>query len=268
MLSSVEAEVAMYTESHGSADATPILFLHGSMVGGWMWMGQVEGLADHRCILVDFPGIGRSGEEAWNGFSDTADQIAEVIRSQAGTAHVVGLSLGGIVGLYLAAQHPESIRSLLVSGVPYGKIGGPLKLVNRTMLWLYQRQWGAGLVARAFGIPDDESRAAFLETAATTNPDALRDIAALNTEGHRPIPDGLAEVSVPTLAVAGSKDSRLALDAVRYLQSLMPNAEGRTVPGVGHQWNAEEPELFTDMVQSWVDDRRIDERLLPTQPPI
>lgn len=110
----------MEIDGYGPVDGTPVVFLHGSMVAGWMWLGQVERLPEYRCLLPDFPGIGRSANETWVSFADTADRVAAVVseRRGGGSAHVVGLSLGGIIGLNLAAQHPESVRSLLVSGVP------------------------------------------------------------------------------------------------------------------------------------------------------
>ena len=244
----------MHVEEFGPVDGTPILFLHGSMVAGWMWMGQVEGLPDHRCLLVDLPGIGRSGDEEWKGFADAADRVASLIVDRAGSAHVVGLSLGGIVGLYTAQRRPEVVRSLLVSGVPYGRVPAPLRAANRAFLWLYERPWGARLVARAFRLPDDDSRQAFLETALTTDAGALRDIANLNE--NQPIPPGISECEVQTLAVAGENGTQVASAAVPYLAGHMPDAIGATVPGVGHLWNAEQPELFTEMVRTWVDEGR------------
>jgi pimeloyl-ACP methyl ester carboxylesterase len=62
----------MYLEEHGPVDGAPIVFLHGSMVAGWMWLGQVDGLPDHRCLLPDLPGIGRSADEPWVSFADAA----------------------------------------------------------------------------------------------------------------------------------------------------------------------------------------------------
>ena len=37
---------------------------------------------------------------------------------------------------------------------------------------------------------------------------------------------------------------------------------GGIVPGVGHQWNAEKPKLFSDMVRAWIEFGSVDDRLL------
>lgn len=42
-----------------------------------------------------------------------------------------------------------------------------------------------------------------------------------------------------------------------------PNAVGYAVPGVGHQWNAERPELFTQMVRQWVESQAVVKGLIP-----
>jgi pimeloyl-ACP methyl ester carboxylesterase len=182
-------------------------------------------------------------------------------RSGSGTAHVVGLSLGGIIGLNLAVRHPEAVRSLLVSGVPYGTLGWPLKLTNHVLSWLYGRPWGARMVARAFGMPDEESTEAFVGTAERTDPRALQ--AVMREVATSPLPEGMGEIRLPLLAVVGEKDSAPARQAVEYVKRTIPGAETAVVPAVGHQWNAEERELFSDVVREWIDDGTVDERLRP-----
>lgn len=254
----------MHVEEHGAPNGTPIVFLHGAMVAGWMWHAQVDGLADHRLLVPDLPGLGRSGAERWISFADTADQLASVIRERvdAGAAHVVGLSLGGIAGLHMARRHPDTVRSLLVSGVPVGRIPIALRMLGWLMRMLYRRPAGARLVGRGMGIGDDEGLAAFVETAAATNIDTLKVVAA--EVNRAPLPEGLEHVSVPTLAVVGSKDTAPARRAVPHLARIMPDTIGRVAPNAGHPWNGQQPGLFTDMVRAWVDDQHVDERLQPT----
>jgi pimeloyl-ACP methyl ester carboxylesterase len=253
----------MFVAEHGPDDGVPIVFLHGSMVAGWMWMGQVQDLPEFRCLLPDFPGIGHSGAERWVSLADTADRVAELVRARCsdGSAHVVGLSLGGVVGLHLAVRHPEVVGSLLVSGVPYGTIPWPLRALSSAMIGLYRRPWGARQIARMFGIPDDESLEAFMETARLTDPAALRSVTA--EVNLALLPPGLETIAAPTLAVVGAKDTAPARRAVPHLQSVIPGAIGRVVPGVGHQWNAEDPALFSAMVRQWVGSGRVDDRLVP-----
>lgn len=253
----------MYVDEHGPDDGVPIVFLHGSMVAGWMWMGQVQDLPEFRCLLPDLPGIGHSADERWVSMADTADRVAEVVRGrcEGGSAHVVGLSLGGVVGLHTAVRHPDAVRSLLVSGVPYGTIPWPLRALSSAMISLYRRPWGARQIARMFGIPDDESLGAFMETARRTDPAALRS--ATEEVNRAPLPTGLETVATRTLAVVGARDTAPARRAVPYLASVIPGASGRVAPDVCHQWNAENQELFSSMARAWVGSGRVDDRLVP-----
>jgi pimeloyl-ACP methyl ester carboxylesterase len=241
----------MHVTRSGPQTGEPIVFLHGAMVAGWMWTQQAEDLAEYRCLLPDLPGFDHSGGERWTSLASTADRVADLIRAEApeGRAAVVGLSLGGLVGLHLAARHPSAVSSLLVSGVPLGSIPGPLRVANRGLAWLYGRRWGAGLAARAFGMPDEESRLAFVDGAGRSDPQALRRIDAELQAG--PLP-ALAGLRVPVLAVVGSRDSAPARRFVRELPSVLPDATVRVVAGVGHQWNAEQPLLFSDLVRAWL----------------
>jgi len=247
----------MHIEENGPQDGVPIVFLHGSMVAGWMWAEQVAALsADHRTIVPDLPGLGASGSEPWTDFAGAARAVASEVAARAPDgAHIVGLSLGGVVALNLAVSHPELCRSLLVSGVPFGTLSLPLRLMSRVMAALYGTTFGARLIGRMFGLPDDESMDAFVATAGATDPSAIKAIGA--EVAAKPLPDGLDAVEVPTLAVVGEKDTKPAQRAVPWLVAAMPQARGAKVPGVGHQWNAEAPELFNEMVRLWADEQAL-----------
>lgn len=252
----------MHVEVTGPDDGIPIVLLHGSMVAGWMWMGQIDDLPEYRFFLPDLPGIGNSANISWVSFSDTSDKIANMIKTQCsgGRAHLVGLSLGGITALHVAAKYPEVVQSLIVSGVPYGEINLPLRMLSNFMLKIYSRPWGARVIARLFGIPHDESMEAFMKTAIQTDPISLQ---TLTKEVFKtPVPQNLDKVTAPTLAVVGEKDTVPAKRSVSHLQDVMPNAKGYIVPRVGHQWNAENRELFSEMIRLWITSESVPEEFL------
>jgi hypothetical protein len=64
---------------------------------------------------------------------------------------------------------------------------------------------------------------------------------------------GLRQVHNPTLIVAGSRESKIIVEAVSAISHLMPNATGRLASGgLGHGWNVEDPVLFNAMVRAWI----------------
>lgn len=243
----------MHVQEQGPPDGDPIVFLHGSMVAGWMWTEQVAALSStYRTIVPDLPGLGESGSEEWTSFAGVAETVGADLATRAPDgAHVVGLSLGGIVALNLAVSHPESCRSILVSGVPASAVSGALRLLNRAMAAVYSTAFGARIVGRVFGMPDEESMEAFVATAIKTDPAAIRSI--VREVSSEPLPDHLDTIQSRVLAVVGANDSKLARDAVGLLVATITDAKGALVPAVGHQWNAEAPALFTAMVKTWVE---------------
>ena len=236
-----------------------ILFLHGSMVSGWMWTEQVNDLkAEFNCLVPDLPGFDKSGHEKWVSFSDAADKLADVCLSEGyDQVHVVGLSLGGIVGLFLAARHPRFVKSLMVSGVPKaeGKMPLYIRALSGILLFLYVRPWGARIVARIFGMPDKESVNAFVDSANNTDPDALRIIS--RDVSIQTFPDEIRLVEAPTIAVVGEKDTSIAKRGALAIAQQVSGATHVLVKNVGHQWNAENPKLFSKIVRSWVSERKL-----------
>ena len=95
----------------------PLLFVHGLGSSSRDWAAQVDDFADrHRVLRVDLRGHGRS-ERGTGPYSiaQFAREVAVLLRKHAEEpAHVVGLSMGGMVALELAASAPRLLRGLVV----------------------------------------------------------------------------------------------------------------------------------------------------------
>ena len=106
----------------------PLLLLHGLGSSGWDWEDQVAHFSNtHSVITTDFRGHG-SSEKPPGPYSiaeyssDTAALIDEL---GVAPVTVVGISLGGMVGFQMAADHPELIdRLVVVNAVPEFKVEG------------------------------------------------------------------------------------------------------------------------------------------------
>ena len=74
------------------------------------------------------------------------------------------------------------------------------------------------------------------------------------------------EVSAPcpTLLVARERETKPPVRASNAaLAALMPNAQARFAPGLGHGWLGREPELHARMVRAWITEQELPEGLLP-----
>jgi 3-oxoadipate enol-lactonase len=99
----------------GTPDGQPIVFLGSLGSSTAMWDRQVAAFAPtHRCVLIDHPGHGASppsqGPQSIAGLG--ADVLAALDRIGVGTAHFVGLSLGGIVSMSIASTDPARVGRL------------------------------------------------------------------------------------------------------------------------------------------------------------
>lgn len=241
-----------HLEFNPERDAT-IVFLHGGNVAGWMWGEQIPAFADHHLLVPDLPGFGASNAEPWVSMADAADRVADLIESRAkgGVAHVVGLSLGSGVGIHLALRHPDLVRTLLLSSASVTPPSRATTFSGRLMMAAWNRRWFWTALARGYGLPAD-SVELFVETGLGIRKQTALAIFDETCRGFSA--SELEALRVPTLAVAGERDARaIAVDSLAVLREAVPHVVTATAPGMHHQWNIENVELFNRSVRAWIE---------------
>ncbi len=251
----------LYMKESGTPNAPTILFLHGAGTSGWMWEAQTDALADYHCVNVDLPGHGKSNHIEWVSMADTADKIAAIIRERGtnGRASLVGLSLGGYVTLYALAKYANSIDCAIMSGVTAvaPPINGLTGLQIRLMQRFMKSAWFVRAQAKMMFMPDDVADLYTESMMAMSRQAFQRILAELYVFK---LPD-LSGIPVRTLVTAGSKETKTTVESVTAIPKIMPNAQGRLVPGLHHAWNGEDPELFSAMIRAWLTDAPLPDRL-------
>lgn len=255
----------MRIESVNEGAGPSVLFLHGGNVAGWMWRDQVAALPDHHCLVPDLPGFGASSDEDWTTMADVADALAAAIASRAhgGRAHLVGLSLGAVLGTVLVARHPDVVRSALLTGAPLRGVTGAARWLGLAQLRLWDAPWYWRAIARAYRIPADDVEI-FVSTGLGIRRENIDRLTAEVYDGVRAADlDGLRAGSVPVLALAGEREPKEIRRALAELTSRSDAVTTRLVPGMHHVWSAEDPELFNDVMRTWLLEQRAEPRLLP-----
>ncbi len=105
--------VTMYYEEQGSGE--PLVLIPYLSADHACYAFQVAEYAKHfTCISVDLRGTGESDDPGVPYSTETlADDVAAFLREKGvEKAHISGLSLGGAVGLWLAAKYPEKVHTL------------------------------------------------------------------------------------------------------------------------------------------------------------
>ena len=93
---------------------TPALLLHGIGGRAALWAPSVAALAPRQVIAMDMPGYDgtRPALASFEALADAA--VAQLDANGIAEADVVGHSLGGMIGLELALQHPSRVRRLVI----------------------------------------------------------------------------------------------------------------------------------------------------------
>ncbi|WP_041775768.1 alpha/beta fold hydrolase [Blastococcus saxobsidens] len=232
-----------YTES-GPADA-PVVVLAGSLgATRAMWDPQVPALAERfRVVTYDGRGHGKSPAPAGPyTLDDLVDDVVALLdRLGAERAHVAGVSLGGMVGMRLAAREPARIHRLAVL-FSSAKVD-PQGFHDRAA---QAREGGTAQFA-----PAVVSRWLTPEHAAQ-HPDLVarleRMVAGADDEGYAAccevvggidLREDLGRISAPTLVVSAAEDPALPPPHQEFIAAGIAGAELRTVSPGAHLANLE-----------------------------
>ena len=178
--------------------------------------------------------------------SDMASDVAELIRVLGmGSAHIVGASMGGMVGQHLAIEHPEVVRSLTsIMSSPGGRRYLPQPFALKALFRPAPKDRAeAGravdLMFRTIGgsgWPHDGERLRAigeLSFERGLSPRGfLRHFGAMMGTADRRAK--LRAVQVPTLVIHGSNDPLIPMRAGRDLARMMPDATWLPIAGMGH----------------------------------
>ncbi|MBU6367495.1 MAG: alpha/beta fold hydrolase [Gemmatimonadetes bacterium] len=254
---------ALWVEDSGG-DGPPLLFSHGLLMSGRMFDAQVAALQGrYRCIRWDHRGQGQSGEATGRSVSIeqcTDDAVALIRALQLPPAHFVGLSMGGFVGMRLAARHPGLLRSVALldtSADPEPAENVPrYRLLNLVARWAGLR-WVTGRV-----MPIMFGRTFLSDPAKAAERDRWRAHLRANRRSiHRAVTGvieragvahELAAITCPTLVLVGEEDVATVPAKAERIRDLVAGAELVRIPGAGHSASVEQPEAVTAAIAAFL----------------
>ena len=257
------ARVFLADYGKGVDPARPtILFVHGAGMDHSVWPLQARHFAYRGCnaLAVDLPGHGRSAGEPLASIAAMADWLGALIEAlRVPAVHLVGHSMGALIGLELAARHPKRIARLALLGA------APKMPVHPALLEAAARpeplapelicDWGFGPVGHFGGHKAPGS---------WMLGHALRLLASRPGRGCTPISppattigtglEAAAEVRCPTLVIAGAADR---MTPARHAASLAETIEGAqlvVLPACGHMMMVEQPDAALDALLAFLAD--------------
>jgi pimeloyl-ACP methyl ester carboxylesterase len=245
--------VNLYSEVVGTGE--PVLLLHGGFCSLESLRAQSDALVgSHRVFAFERPGHGRSADidsdySYARGLSDT---LAYLDAYDLDSVHVIGYSDGAILGLLLALEHPERIRSLVAISANINPTGftSSAEAAGAVML---DSPAAADRGVEPAAEPDVER--AHYNRLSPDGPDhadvVLNKLFRLWTTEPRLEPADLAAVSTPTLIMAGDRDS-IRPDHSLLIAASIPGAQLCIVPGATHNLIAERPELISVIIREFL----------------
>lgn len=280
-------------ERHGDPDGLPLLLVHGLGMQLVAWHPDLLAALGRRgydVVVCDNRDVGRSTHLAAAGRPDPralradptvapytlgemADDLAALLDGlRWRSAHVLGVSMGGMIAQLLALRHPDRVRSLtsVMSTTGDPAVSRPTPEAAAVLRaapaadragYIEQRVRDAAVTGSTGFAADEQwvraSAAAAYDRA--HDPDGvMRQLAAILTGTDRT--GALAEVVAPTLVVHGDADPLVPVTAGHATAAAIPDAELFEVEGMGHEL----PRACWERILDRLDDvtRRGEDRLM------
>ena len=200
------------------------IFIHGFGHRAASWNETISHMKSGQDVLCpDLPSLLRGREATYQtlyaSFTEDCDRLGEPL-------HLCGLSLGGILALHYASEHPEQVSSLVLIGTPHQIPKAALAL--QTVIFRL-------LPTSAF------------QTMAFSKQDTL----ALSSSIRELELSGLSQnIQCPTLILCGEKD-RANLKSARFFSRSIANAALAVVDGAGHALNEDAPQALARLLDDF-----------------
>ncbi len=239
-----------------------LVFLHGIGGNRRNWDGELQHFGrTYRAVAMDFRGYGDS-DALDDGFEFT-DFVADVTRvlDALGVqkAHVVGLSMGGLVAQAVYNLAPERVASLAL--VACRAADEPVLPLARREAFIRERleplraggseALAVSLAPKLLGATASaDARDQVMASLRMVRPDAYFKIMEARMR-VAPMLD-LSSVRVPTLVIGSDEDQVAPLEQMRALAAAIDGAGLTEIRGAGHLINLEKPEEFQRALENFL----------------
>ncbi len=244
-----------------AGNGAPLVLLHGFTGSAESWESLIPAFAArYRTVAIDFLGHGRSDAPAdpdrYRVEHAAQDVLAVLEELKIARAGILGYSMGGRLGLFLATVAPEQITALIVesasAGIRDAALRGERMARDTALAGEIERDGVAAFVDRWERLPlfatqsrlptatRDALRAHRLAHSARGLANSLRGM----SQGAQPsLWDRLPSLSVPALLLVGALDAAYCTVG-REMSRLIPAARLVIAPDAGHTVHLEQPEIF------------------------
>jgi 3-oxoadipate enol-lactonase len=250
----------LHYERAGSGE--PLLLIQGMSANHLAWGRPFSSLLEQSFEVIAFDnrgmGLSRPVTETFSIAEMVADTAGLLEALEIESAHVLGISMGGMIAQELALAHPEKLRSLTLGCTYCGGEGSRLMdpadfqgLVEamgsgdaqRVFRAMYELNLSPGFRAEESRYSDFTAMAEALPAPRETIGMQVQAIAAHDTHGRLP------DLATPTLVIHGTADRVLGYPNGPLIAGLIPGSRLETFEDVGHMFWWEQPGRSAELVR-------------------
>ncbi|MFC0262611.1 alpha/beta fold hydrolase [Fontibacter flavus] len=241
-----------------------IVFAHGLLWSHKMFLDQIDFLKkEYTVIAYDHRGQGQS--EVTSGAYDmellTEDALELIDKLVGKPVHFVGLSMGGFVGMRLAARYPDRIKSLIlletsanpepVENLPKYKflngivkwVGVIPKVAKEVMKIMFAQSW-------LENPKNKEAYKTWVNELQSNKRTITKSVEAVIY--RKGVEDEIRGIQCPTMVVVGDEDVATKPEKAKFIQMSIPEARLHMVPGAGHSSCIEKPDEINKLIGDWM----------------
>ncbi|MGD9397283.1 MAG: alpha/beta hydrolase [Candidatus Thorarchaeota archaeon] len=261
-------DVDIYYEIHGPPEAPPLVLIGGWASYRWIWFRQIPSLMQKfRCVVFDNRGAGQSSKPDYPYTMEmlAADTIGLMDELHIKDAHILGISMGGLVAQQIAFSNPERVRSLILVATHFGGSNHvPIPDKVQALLVALPTETISLKQAR-----DMRYKATFSSQFLEENKELMKQIdewvqkhpAPLFAQVHQAsatagfdAEESVKEITAPTLILHGANDFTILPRNSELLAERIPNSKLRFIDGAAHFVIVEKYEEFNHEVMTFIDE--------------
>lgn len=257
-------------ETRGSG--VPLLLIAGTGYPGATWPPELLGPLAQRHLVVTFDHRGTGATPPSPGRYSTRlfarDALAILDRLALPPAHVLGHSMGGRVAQWMALDHPERVRTLILAASGPGQFRedrpitrGIAVHVAKSMIELGYERYMREHMAETFFTPEfaraHPERVQWLHDAFWSHrPDLENYLRHVVARQEHQTSELVHQIRVPTLVLIGDRDTAVMgtgshVEQSEFLLSRIPSASKRVIEGAAHGYFWQMPQDTVRAILEW-----------------
>ena len=244
---------------YGNKEGPLLVFIHGGGVGGWMWDKQIAYFKDYHCLVPTLQGHGDRSEEISFSIRTNSIEILDLIQQKKNgrDVHLVGFSIGAQICLDLLSIAPNVITSVVINSAVVIPMKFAIPLIAPAIKLSFP-------LIKNKSFAKEQAKQLYMEGEYfdTYYEDSLRMkqstlIEILKENMSFSLQDNFSECTADVLVTAGEKEKGIMKKSVMWIVERNGKCQSYIIPGVGHGFPIAQPELFNQVVKTWIEQRKI-----------